>query len=530
MSLNTKMLSEYIGAIDQGTTSTRFFIFDKNGSIVSHYQHEFNQIYPQPGWIEHDPVEIFESVEICIRKTVEDFVKKNKSVRQIKCVGIANQRETIVVWDKVTGNPLYNAIVWSDTRTFDVVRELKQKEGASEIHEKCGLPISTYFSAVKLRWLLDNVPSVREVYDNGKLAFGTIDSWLIYKLTGGIDGGIHITDATNGSRTMLLNIRTLEYDESLINFFGLGKLQLPEIRSSSEIYGEITSGPLCGTPLSGCLGDQSAALVGHLAFTPGSAKNTYGTGYVLLLLLLLIVFSCFLLYNTGETPVISGKGLLTTVGYFFKGQKPVYALEGSIAVAGAAIKWFRDQMGIITEASQIDEMAASVEDTAGVVFVTAFSGLFAPYWRDDARGTILGITSYTTREHIARSILEAICFQTKAILDVMNKDSGSPLKCLNADGGITNSDICMQIQSDIVGIDVNRPQMREVTALGSAIAAGLAVGVWKNVEELQTLNSDNTSVFSPKISEDKRNDMFRLWEKAVKKSLDWVTGKFEQCL
>ncbi|EMR08184.1 glycerol kinase [Pneumocystis murina B123] len=514
MSFNSKMFSEYIGAIDQGTTSTRFLIFDRTGSIVSLHQHEFKQIYPHPGWIEHDPMEILESVEICIRKTIEDFVKKNKSVRQIKGLGITNQRETIVVWDKDTGKPLYNAIVWSDTRTIEVVRELKQKEDASEVHKICGLPISTYFSAVKLRWLLDNVRSVREVYDSGRLAFGTIDSWLIYNLTGNIDGGIHITDATNASRTMLLNIRTLEYDESLINFFGLEKLHLPKIKSSSEIYGEISSGPLCGTPLSGCLGDQSAALVGHLAFTPGSAKNTYGTG-------------CFLLYNTGETPVISKEGLLTTVGYFFKGQKPVYALEGSIAVAGAAIKWFRDQMGVITEASQIDEMAASVEDTAGIVFVTAFSGLFAPYWRDDARGTILGITNYTTKEHIARSILEAICFQTKAILDVMNRDSGSPLKCLNVDGGITNSDICMQIQSDIVGIDVNRPQMREVTALGSAIAAGLAVGVWKNVEELQSVSAGKTFVFSPKISEDKRNRMFCLWEKAVQKSLDWETGKSE---
>lgn len=462
-------------------------------------------------------MEILETVEICIRKAIEDFVKKDKSVRQIKGVGITNQRETIVVWDKITGNPLYNAIVWSDTRTIDVVSQLKQKEGASEIHEKCGLPISTYFSAVKLRWLLDNVKNVREVYDNGRLVFGTIDSWLIYNLTGGINGGIHITDATNCSRTMLMNIKTLKYDESLIRFFGLEKLHLPEIRCSSEVYGEFSSGPLCGTPLSGCLGDQSAALVGHLAFTPGSAKNTYGTG-------------CFLLCNTGETPVISREGLLTTVGYFFKGQKPVYALEGSIAVAGAAIKWFRDQMGIITEASQIDEMAASVKDTAGVVFVTAFSGLFAPYWRDDARGTILGITSYTTREHIARSILEAICFQTKAILDVMNRDSGTPLTCLNVDGGITNSDICMQIQSDIVGINVNRPQMREVTALGSAIAAGLAVKVWKNVEELQDINSANICVFSPKNSDDERQRMFCLWEKAVKKSLDWETGKSEQSL
>ncbi|KAG4305944.1 hypothetical protein PORY_000854 [Pneumocystis oryctolagi] len=504
------MFSEYIGAIDQGTTSSRFFIFDKTGSIVSFYQHEFSQFYPHPGWIEHDPMEILESVNICIEKAIEEFVKNGLSVQLIKAVGIANQRETTVVWDKTTGKPLYNAIVWSDTRTIETVCQLNQKEGASKIHEKCGLPISTYFSAVKLRWLLDNVEKVRKVYDEGNLVFGTIDSWLIYNLTGGINGGIHITDATNGSRTMLLNIQTLKYDESLISFFGCEKLNLPEIRSSSEIYGKFSFGPLLGIPLAGCLGDQSASLVGHLAFNPGSAKNTYGTG-------------CFLLYNTGETAVISKNGLLTTVGYFFKGQKPVYALEGSIAAAGSIIKWFRDQMGIITKPSDIDEMAASVEDTAGVVFVTAFSGLFAPYWRDDTRGTLFGITNYTTKEHIARSILEAICFQTKAILDAMNKESGNPLKSLKVDGGITNSDICMQIQSDIIGIDVNRPEMREVTALGSAIAAGLAVRVWKDIKELESIGMGKTTVFFPKIDNNKRKHMTDLWEKAIEKSLGWKT-------
>ncbi|KAG5437686.1 hypothetical protein PCANB_000723 [Pneumocystis canis] len=502
------MSLEYIGAIDQGTTSSRFFLFDKNGSITSFHQHEFTQIYPQPGWIEHDPLEILDSVNICIEKAIEEFVKKGFSVRQIRAVGIANQRETIVVWNKITGKPLYNAIVWLDTRAIGTVCQLSQKEGASEIHEKCGLPISTYFSAVKLRWLLDNSESVREVYDQGNLVFGTIDSWIIYNLTGGINGGIHITDVTNASRTMLLNIKTLQYDESLINFFGFEKLHLPDIRFSSEVYGEIFNGLLSGIPLSGCLGDQSAALVGHLAFSPGSAKNTYGTG-------------CFLFYNTGETPTISKNGLLTTVGYAFKGQKPVYALEGSIAVAGSAIKWFRDKMNIISTVSEIDQLAASVEDSAGVVFVTAFSGLFAPYWYHDARGTIFGITNYTTKEHIARSILEAICFQTKAVLDAMDRDSGSSLKSLKVDGGITNSDICMQIQSDIIGIDVYRPEMREVTALGSAIAAGLAVGVWKDIKELEKFNSGRTTVFSPKIDHNKRKSMFDLWEKAVRMSLGW---------
>ncbi|KAG4303084.1 hypothetical protein PCK1_000750 [Pneumocystis canis] len=430
------MSLEYIGAIDQGTTSSRFFLFDKNGSITSFHQHEFTQIYPQPGWIEHDPLEILDSVNICIEKAIEEFVKKGFSVRQIRAVGIANQRETIVVWNKITGKPLYNAIVWLDTRAIGTVCQLSQKEGASEIHEKCGLPISTYFSAVKLRWLLDNSESVREVYDQGNLVFGTIDSWIIYNLTGGINGGIHITDVTNASRTMLLNIKTLQYDESLINFFGFEKLHLPDIRFSSE--------------------------------------------------------------------------------------KPVYALEGSIAVAGSAIKWFRDKMNIISTVSEIDQLAASVEeDSAGVVFVTAFSGLFAPYWYHDARGTIFGITNYTTKEHIARSILEAICFQTKAVLDAMDRDSGSSLKSLKVDGGITNSDICMQIQSDIIGIDVYRPEMREVTALGSAIAAGLAVGVWKDIKELEKFNSGRTTVFSPKIDHNKRKSMFDLWEKAVRMSLGW---------
>ncbi|KAG5513314.1 hypothetical protein PMAC_001377 [Pneumocystis sp. 'macacae'] len=505
------MSLEYIGAIDQGTTSTRFFIFDKNGSIVSFYQHEFSQKCPYPGWIEHDSMEILNSVKICVENAIEEFVRKGKSVQLIKAVGIANQRETTVVWDKTTGIPLYNAIVWSDIRTTETVYQLKQKEYTSEIREKCGLPISTYFSAVKLRWLLDNVKKVRDVYNQGNLAFGTVDSWLIYNLTGGINGGIHITDATNSSRTMLLNIKDLKYDDFLITFFGLEKLQLPEIRSSSEIYGLISSGPLLGIPLAGCLGDQSASLVGHLAFTPGSAKNTYGTG-------------CFLLYNTGRKPIISENGLLTTVGYVFKGMDPIYALEGSMAVAGSAIKWYRDQMGIIVKASDIDEMAASVEDSAGVVFVTAFSGLFAPYWCHDARGTIFGITNYTTKEHIARSILEAICFQTKAILDAMEKDSGSSLNILKVDGGITNSNICMQIQSDLIGIDVNRPEMREVTALGAAIAAGFAVGVWGSIKELENIGSGKTTVFSPKIDDNKRKKMISLWDKAVQKSMGWKTN------
>jgi len=500
--------AEYIGAIDQGTTSTRFLIFDKAGVPVASHQMEFTQIYPKPGWMEHDPIEIFDTVKTCISKACEQFQKSGREISLIKAVGITNQRETTVVWNTKTGKPLHNAIVWSDARTTHTVATLKVKPGADQIQEKCGLPISTYFAAVKLRWLLDNVKEVQAAADEGILAFGTIDSWLLYNLTGGPNGGLHITDSTNGSRTMLLNIKTLEYDQSLIKFFGVEKVKLPTVVSSSEIYGRLPDGVLKGVPIAGCLGDQSAALVGHCAFKPGVAKNTYGTG-------------CFLLYNTGEHPVISKNGLLTTVAYRFKGQKPVYALEGSIAVAGSAVKWLRDGLGLIKEAEETCELAAKVEDSAGVVFVTAFSGLFAPYWKDDARGTIVGITQYTKKEHIVRATLEATCFQTKAILDAMNKDSGKPLAELKVDGGMTNNDVCMQLQSDILGIEVDRPQMREVTALGSAIAAGFAVGVWKSFDELKEINTEGRTRFKPSITEEARTSRFKLWERAVERAVGW---------
>lgn len=454
----------------------------------------------------------------CIAKGVSQFTKKGFRADQIKAVGLTNQRETTVVWDKETGKPLYNAIVWSDARTVKVVEALKKRPGAEKVHETCGLPLSTYFAAVKLTWMLEHISAVQEARKAGRLCFGTIDSWVLYNLTGGAkNGGLHITDASNASRTMLCNINTLDYDDFLVkDFWKFEGIHLPKVVSSSEVYGEIPAGPLKGIPVAGILGDQSAALVGQQCFKPGEAKNTYGTG-------------CFLLYNTGEEPVISKNGLLTTVGYKMgPDAKPVYALEGSIAVAGSAIKWTRDQLGLIEDAAEIGKLASEVKNTGGVVFVTAFSGLFAPYWRDDARGTILGITAYTTKQHIARATIEATCFQTKAILDAMDKDSGKPLKTLKVDGGMTNGDVCMQIQSDILGLTVERPKMRESTALGSAIAAGLAVGLWKGIDDLKNVNTAGKTEFNPQNDEADRVKRFKLWNRGVDRAVGWLTEEEEE--
>ena len=429
----------FIGSIDQGTTSSRFLIFNKAGNPVAAHQLEFKQIYPQPGWHEHDPLEIVSSVEQCIDGAVAAFEQQGHSVNSIKAVGITNQRETTVVWDKSTGLPLYNAIVWTDTRTQTLVRKLKARLGADKLQDLCGLPLSTYPSVGKLLWLLENVPAVKEAYEKGVLAFGTVDSWLVYKLNGGPQRDVFVTDPSNASRTMFMNIHTLKYDESLIDFFRLdtNKLHLPQIIASSDKtkYGSLSSTVLAGLPITGCLGDQSAALVGQKGFTPGLAKNTYGTG-------------CFLLYNVGEKPVISTHGLLTTVAFDFGGtSKPMYALEGSIAVAGSSVKFMVDNFGFCESSSKISSLAETVEDNGGVTFVTAFSGLFAPYWIDDARGTIFGITAFTQRGHVARATLEATCFQTKAILDAMEKDSKKKLTELAVDGGMSNSDLTMQVRS-----------------------------------------------------------------------------------
>ncbi|OJD40725.1 glycerol kinase [Diplodia corticola] len=513
-SYEKRMEKFFIGSIDQGTTSSRFIIFDGTGNPVAMHQIEFTQKYPESGWHEHDPWELVQTVKECIDEATKKFVKLGHSIEDIKAVGITNQRETVLVWDAETGEPLHNAIAWPDTRVKNLVREFKQKEGSEALPELCGLPLSTYPSAVKLVWLVRNVPAVKQAYDAGKLAFGTVDTWLLYNLNGGKENNVFVTDATNASRTMFMNLWTREYDDMLFDFFELerSKLHVPKIVPSScaTAFGCLRDGPLKGVKIAGCLGDQSAALVGQQGFNPGSAKNTYGTG-------------CFLLYNVGETPVISKHGLLATVAYDFgRAKKPVYALEGSIAVAGSGVKFLMNNLGFIRDSDKVGELAASVENNGGTVFVTAFSGLFAPYWIDDAKGTIFGITQHTQRGHIARATLEATCFQTKAILDAMEKDSGHKLEELAVDGGMSKSELCMQTQANIIGISVNRPSMRETTALGAAIAAGFAVDIWKEFDELKDINQKDRVIFEPNISKDESAKMFKKWSRAVEMCRGWL--------
>ncbi|KAK3703644.1 Glycerol kinase [Vermiconidia calcicola] len=504
----------FVGSIDQGTTSSRFLIFDTKGEPVAVHQGEFSQIYPNPGWHEHDPEEIVKSVENCIEGALKIFEKDGHSKESIKAVGITNQRETTVCWDNKTGKALYNAIVWTDTRTAALARELKARDGSDKLQDICGLPISTYPSVTKLLWLLRNVEKVKEAYEAGNLAFGTIDAWLTFKLNGGPDKNIFVSDATNSSRTMFMDIRTLKYSDEVLDFFSyefdLRKVHMPEIVRSADTkaYGQLTSGSLQGWPIMGCLGDQSSALVGQKGYEPGSAKNTYGTG-------------CFLLYNVGDKPVISKHGLLATVAYNFDG-KPIYALEGSIAVAGSGVKFLMNNLGFSQASHKITELAETVQDNGGLVFVTAFSGLFAPYWIDDAHGTMFGITHHTERGHIARATLEAVCFQTKAILDAMEKDSGHKLTELAVDGGMSNSALCMQTQADLVGIPIIRPKMRETTALGAAIAAGFAAGVWKDFDELKEVNTAGQTIFEPKMDDASSKKMFKRWERAVQMSKGWL--------
>lgn len=504
----------FVGAIDQGTTSSRFLIFNSKGEVVVTHQLEFKQIYPQPGWHEHDPNELVSSVETCINGAVEKFESQGHSKADIKAVGITNQRETTLVWDARTGEPLHNAIVWTDTRSAELVRTLKRRLGSNGVTDLCGLPLSTYPSGAKLLWLIENVPAVKKAYEEGNLAFGTVDTWLVYKLNGGAKKNVFVTDPSNASRTLFMNIHNLDYDEQLLDFLRLdrNKVHLPKIVQSSHetAYGKLASGALQGTPITGCLGDQSAALVGQKGFTPGLAKNTYGTG-------------CFLLYNCGPKPVISKNGLLTTVAFDFGPGKRMYALEGSIAVAGSSVKFLVENFGFIKGSSEISALAETVEDNGGCCFVTAFSGLFAPYWVDDARGTIFGITAYTQRGHIARATLEATCFQTKAILNAMEKDSGVAMTELAVDGGMCNSDLTMQTQSDLIGMPVNRPGMRETTALGAAIAAGLAVGVWESFDDLKSVNLEGRTIFKPLISKEEANSRFARWEKAVEMSKGWLS-------
>ncbi|POS76343.1 glycerol kinase [Diaporthe helianthi] len=511
----------FVGAVDQGTTSSRFLIFNQKGEPVANHQIEFDNLYPQSGWHEHDPIELLTSVEACIEGAMKQFNEKGHTAKEIKSIGITNQRETTVVWDKTTGEPLHNAIVWPDTRTAHLVRELKSQPGADDLTEVCGLPLSTYPSSVKLMWLIQNIPAVKDAYEESRLAFGTVDSWLIYRLNGGANAEkpVHVTDTTNASRTMFMNLRTTKYDLKSLDFFGIdpNKCSLPDIVPSSDdkAYGKLAKGPLAGVPIAGCLGDQSSALVGQCGFEPGQAKNTYGTG-------------CFLLYNVGTEPVISKHGLMATVAYDFgKGHPPVYALEGSVAVAGAGVKYLINNLGFFDKSDEIEEVATSVDDNGGVVFVTAFSGLFAPYWIDDAKGTIFGMTQHTKKGHIARATLEATCYQNQAILQAMEKDSGKKLQVISVDGGLSNSDLCMQTQANISGIPVDRPAMRETTALGAAIAAGLATGVWAELNDLSEVNREGRVLFEPQINEDKRTKMFKKWEQAVEMSRGWVTDDCE---
>ncbi|KAK9453209.1 hypothetical protein V1511DRAFT_505934 [Dipodascopsis uninucleata] len=510
----------FVGALDTGTTSTRFIIFDKHHKPYAVHQIEFAQSYPHAGWHEQDPAEIISCAKLCIANAVADFEKLGYKASDIKAVGITNQRETTLVWDSQTGRPLYNAIAWPDTRTGRLVHAFKKKEGADEAEKLTGLPISTYPSALKLVWLLQNIQAVKDAQQNGTLMFGTVDTWLVYHLTGAGHAGADckfVTDSTNASRTMFLNISTLQYDDRLLEFFDIpNNVKFPEVVCSAddEAYGQIYSGVLATVPITSCLGDQSAALVGQKAFLPGMGKNTYGTGL-------------FLLYNTGDKPVFSSNGLLTTVGYNFKGYKPAYALEGSIAVGGSAVKFLRDNLNLIKESDEVGQLASQVKDSGGVVFVTAFSGLFAPYWIDDAQGTIYGITNYTTRSHIARATIEATCFQTRAVLEAMARDSGFDLKTLKVDGGMSNSDVCMQIQSDIIGIDVVRPQYRETTALGAAIAAGFAVADWPKFTDIHSDPDGTETIFKPLITEKKRQKIYNLWERAVSRCSGWVKDEDE---
>ncbi|XP_055772588.1 glycerol kinase-like isoform X3 [Salvelinus fontinalis] len=509
------MLGPLVAAIDQGTSSTRFLVFNaKTAELLSHHQVEINQSFPKEGWVEEDPKEILQSVYECMERTCEKLTQLNIDISNIKAIGVTNQRETTLVWDKETGEPLYNAIVWLDLRTQSTVERLINKtpgRNKNHLKHKTGLPISTYFSAVKLRWLMDNVDEVAEAVLTHRAMFGTIDSWLIWCLTGGKSGGVHCTDVTNASRTMLFNIHTLDWDPELCKYFDIPMEILPKVRSSSEIYGLMKSGSLSGIPISGCLGDQSAALVGQMCFQEGQAKNTYGTG-------------CFLLRNTGAKPVMSEHGLLTTVAYKLGRDKPAcYALEGSVAIAGAVVRWLKDNLGIIQTSTELEKLAASVGTSYGCYFVPAFSGLYAPYWEPSARGIICGLTQFTNKSHLAFAALEAVCFQTREILDAMNQDSGIPLTQLQVDGGMTSNRLLMQLQADILCIPVVKPSMPETTALGAAMAAGAAEGVsvWSlRPEDLSEVTSEK---FEPQINPEESEFRYARWKKAVQRAMNWET-------
>jgi glycerol kinase len=498
------MMPKYVGAIDQGTTSTRFIVFDRAGKIIAQAQREHEQIYPRPGHVEHDATEIWRNTRIVIAEALSGA---GLSADNLAAIGITNQRETTLIWNRRTGAPLFNALVWQDTRTDMLVAEFARAGGKDRLRDKTGLPLTTYFSSLKLKWLLDNVPGARAAAEKGDALFGTIDSWLIWNLTGGPEGGRHLTDVTNASRTQLMDLRRLDWDADILDVFGIPRACLPRIVSSSEEFG--TAGaPLKGVPITGVLGDQQGALFGQACLRPGEAKNTYGTG-------------CFLLMNTGETPYPSTHGLLTTLAYKLGDAAPVYALEGSIAIAGALVQWLRDNLQLITNSAEIETLARSVDDNGDVFIVPAFSGLYAPHWREDARGIICGLTRFANRGHIARAALEATAFQTREIIVAMSADSGVPIRELRVDGGMVVNDLLMQFQADLLDVPVVRPQVIETTALGAAYAAGLAVGYWASPQDI----TDNWAVgyrWHPHMSESNRAELNKAWDKAVSRSLGWA--------
>ena len=498
------MPARYLAAIDQGTTSTRFMVFDHAGRIVTTAQQEHQQVYPRPGWVEHDAQEIWQCVRAVIAAGLQDG---RVTPHDIVALGVTNQRETTVVWDRKTGEPLCNAIVWQDTRTHDLCKRFATQGVEPWLRARVGLPLATYFSGPKLTWILENIPGVRVKAEKGDALFGTIDTWLIWNLTGGVRGGIHVTDVTNASRTMLMDLRTLEWDEEILRLFNIPRAMLPEILSSSETYG-LCGPPLTNIPIAGDLGDQQAALFGQTCFAPGEAKNTYGTG-------------CFMLMNTGQAIVPSSAGLLTTVAYQLGRTPPIYALEGSIAMAGALVQWLRDNLGLIEKSGDIETLARTVNDSGGIFFVPAFAGLFAPYWKNDARGVIVGLTGYVTKGHIARAVLEATAWQTCEVLEAMNVDAGLPLKAINVDGGMVNNELLMQFQADVLGVPVIRPTCTETTALGAAYVAGLAVGVWKTVDDLR-VQWGKDKEWIPQMDPTVREKRYRDWKRAVARTFAWI--------
>jgi glycerol kinase len=498
-------MADYVGAIDQGTTSTRFIVFSRSGQMVATAQKEHEQIYPKPGWVEHNPHEIWSRTQEVIAEALQS---KGLTAKDLAAVGITNQRETTVVWNRKTGEAVYNAIVWQDTRVSSYVDELAKSGGQDRFRAKTGLPLATYFSGLKIRWILENVPGVHAMAESGDALFGNIDTFLIWNLTGGSNGGVHVTDVTNASRTQLMSLEALAWDPGILRAFGIPATMLPRIASSSEVYGDVATGPLAGVPLAGDLGDQQAALVGQTCFDPGQAKNTYGTG-------------CFLLLNTDTKPVESKSGLLTTVAYQLGGQPAHYALEGSVAITGALVQWLRDNLKLISNSAEVEKLAQQVEDNGGVYFVPAFSGLFAPYWKTDARGVICGLTRYATKAHIARAALEATAFQTREVVEAMEKDSGIQLDVLRTDGGMVDDDLLMQFQADILDRPVVRPAIKETTALGAMYAAGLAVGFYRDLSDLRA-NWSVDKTWSPSMGAEKREKMYRMWKKAVTRTFDWM--------